>query len=256
MPPRRGLVVGGFAGYKDAAPDGAWKLETVLKFMWFSQRKGYKSVKNIVQLEQMDDDLRNSLWNALCEGLFDLDGFFTPNYNNPNRTELLAPQFTDEWWSKFLKKTKDTKPRDFGKIYGEMRDRFFSAEWNEVYDFVEFTLNFLPHHKLLENKINAALESEFSGYRAVGQRIIEITDQNELQTVDNALNQKEFTAAAKHLHRALELISDKKTPTLGIQLKNQFQQLKALPKKLPICRKPHWKMQSKHLRKKANFTRV
>jgi hypothetical protein len=178
--------------------------------MWFSQRKGYKSAKSIVQLEQMDEELRNALWNALCEGLFNLEGFFTPNYNNPNRVELLAPKFTDEWWTRFLKKANDTKPRNFEQIYGVMRDSFFRSEWNEAYDFIEFTLSQFPYHKLLEDKINTALESESSGYRVVGQRIVEITNQGELQTIDDALNQKEFSAAAKHLHRALELISDKR----------------------------------------------
>ena len=31
----------------------------------FSQRKGLKPVKSIMQVDSMDDDLRNGLWNAL-----------------------------------------------------------------------------------------------------------------------------------------------------------------------------------------------
>ncbi len=31
----------------------------------FSQRKGLKPVKSIIQIDSMDTDLRNSLWNAL-----------------------------------------------------------------------------------------------------------------------------------------------------------------------------------------------
>lgn len=200
--------------------------------MWFSQRKGYKSVKNIVQHEQMDDELRNALWNALCEGLFDLDGFFKPSYNSPYGPEQHAPRFTDEWWSRFLKRTKDTKPRDFGEIYGEMRDRFFKSNWNEVYDFIEFTFSFFPRHKLLEDKINAALESECSGYRVVGQRIVEITNQDELQTVDEALNQKEFSAAAKHLHRALELISDKRNTDPRNSIKESISAVESAAKEI------------------------
>jgi hypothetical protein len=200
--------------------------------MWFSQRKGYKSVKNIVQLERMDDNLRNALWNALCEGLFDLEGFFTPNYNNPNRVELLAPQFTDAWWTIFLKKTKDTKPRDFNQIYVEMRESFFRSEWNEVYDLVEFTFSRFPYHKLLEDKINAALESECSGYRVVGQRIVEITNQGELEAVDEALNQKEFSSASKHLHRALELVSDKRNTDPRNSIKESISAVESAAKEI------------------------
>ena len=200
--------------------------------MWFSQRKGYKSVKSIVQLEQMDDELRNAFWNSLCEGLFNLEGFFTPNYNSPNRVELLAPKFTDEWWTRFLKKAKDTKPRDFEQIYREMRDRFFASEWNEVYDFIEFTFSQFPYHKLLEDKINAALESECSGYRVVGQRIVEITNQGELQTIDDALNQKEFSAAAKHLQRALELISEKRNADPRNSIKESISAVESAAKEI------------------------
>jgi hypothetical protein len=200
--------------------------------MWFSQRKGYKSAKSIVQLEQMDEELRNALWNALCEGLFNLEGFFTPNYNNPNRVELLAPKFTDEWWTRFLKKANDTKPRNFEQIYGVMRDSFFRSEWNEAYDFIEFTLSQFPYHKLLEDKINTALESESSGYRVVGQRIVEITNQGELQTIDDALNQKEFSAAAKHLHRALELISDKRNADPRNSIKESISAVESAAKEI------------------------
>jgi hypothetical protein len=31
----------------------------------FSQRKGLKPVKSVMQVDSMDDDLRNGLWNAL-----------------------------------------------------------------------------------------------------------------------------------------------------------------------------------------------
>ena len=31
----------------------------------FSERYGYKPIKNVIQLGTMDDDLRNSLWNVI-----------------------------------------------------------------------------------------------------------------------------------------------------------------------------------------------
>jgi len=37
----------------------------------FSQRKGIKLVKSVIQVDDMDDDLRNSLWNALTISYWD-----------------------------------------------------------------------------------------------------------------------------------------------------------------------------------------
>jgi hypothetical protein len=33
--------------------------------MQFSERMGFKPVKDIIQINSMDDDLRNGLWNVL-----------------------------------------------------------------------------------------------------------------------------------------------------------------------------------------------
>jgi hypothetical protein len=33
--------------------------------MLFSQRKGYKEINKIIQKDTMNDELRNSIWNAL-----------------------------------------------------------------------------------------------------------------------------------------------------------------------------------------------
>jgi hypothetical protein len=41
------------------------QLKKELSMKLFSQRKGLKPVKSVMQVDSMDDDLRNGLWNAL-----------------------------------------------------------------------------------------------------------------------------------------------------------------------------------------------
>ena len=36
----------------------------------FSERIGYRPIRTVVQIEGMDDELRNSLWNLVCEHYF------------------------------------------------------------------------------------------------------------------------------------------------------------------------------------------
>lgn len=43
--------------------------------MLFSQRYGYKTVKEIIQVDKMDNELRNALWDALCLFYWDLHIF-------------------------------------------------------------------------------------------------------------------------------------------------------------------------------------
>lgn len=44
--------------------------------MLFSQKYGYKTVKEIIQVDKMDNELRNALWDALCLFYWDLHIFF------------------------------------------------------------------------------------------------------------------------------------------------------------------------------------
>ncbi len=53
--------------------------------MLFSYRKGLKPVKSIMQVDNMDNDLRNNLWNALTIYYWnDVKDDFIENYKDIN----------------------------------------------------------------------------------------------------------------------------------------------------------------------------
>jgi len=66
------------------------------------------------------------------------------------------------------------------------------------------------------NSCNAILESEFSGYRFVGGKIVPITNEIEINEIESAINQTQsytpYQGANIHLRSALEKLSDKKSP--------------------------------------------
>jgi len=133
----------------------------------FSQRKGIKPVKSVMQVDSMDDDLRNGLWDALT--LFywwkvkeKLDGS-----HDYGKIDILLKLL----WYDYFKKPIDTLSDYWPETYGKIRKYFFSCPWFEVYDFIEFIANNYPNKNVNSEFMkfcNSVLEKEVSAYRFVG----------------------------------------------------------------------------------------
>lgn len=196
---------------------------------WFSQRKGYRQAKSVIQLEEMDDELRNTIWNALCQQLFQKDEFIYEDMYSP---QPLIYAFGNAWWSKLLKQPIDTRPRGVKDIYNAIREYFFNAKWYEVYDFVEFTVACYGRNETLPKAINHALEIELAGYRLINGKIVELTSKEELESIEQAVGQSEFRAAAEHLQRAMELMSDRKNPDPRNSIKESISAVESAAKEI------------------------
>ncbi len=204
--------------------------------MLFSQRKGIKPVKSVIQTDNMDDDLRNSLWNAL-----------TINYwDSVKRNSIayypLMEHFAKELWVSHFKQPLDTLSNYWSSVYKEIRNKFYSYEWYEVYDFIEFTVdNYLNEDDNQKFMIlcNSFLERELSAYRFVGGKITQITSQEEISEIEEALNIfKPFKAVSIHIKSALVLFSDKKSPDYRNSIKESISAVEAICKLITKEEKP------------------
>ena len=196
--------------------------------MLFSQRKGFKPVKSVIQTDSMDDDLRNSLWNAL-----------TLNYwDNIKRNSItyypLMKHFIKKLWVNHFKQPLDTLSDYWSDIYKEIRNRFYSYRWYEVYDFIEFTVDNYPYkddNQKFMILCNSFLERELSAYRFVGGKITQITSQEEISEIEEALNiSKPFKTVSIHIKRALALFADKKSPDYRNSIKESISAVEAVCK--------------------------
>ncbi len=105
----------------------------------FSQRYGSKPLKQIVQSDSMDSDLRNALWNALL--VSGLEIIESGQYYLSSHAIEPVPLLCRSLWLDYFKEPLDKLP-DYGpKALVVLRDSFFRSEWYEVYDFLEFVVN-------------------------------------------------------------------------------------------------------------------
>src|SRR5258708_2341969 len=181
----------------------------------------FKSVKSIIQIDSMDEDLRTGLWNNFLDQVWKADYFRIVTFQ----------KYTAILWGSYFKRAIDTSPTTFNDITHNIRKYFFMCEWLEIYDFIEFIAKTFPDEtisKYFINACNSTLERELSAYRFIGYEIAQITSDQEIAEIEEALNiSSQFT---QHLHKSLELFADRKSPDYKNSIKESISAVEAICK--------------------------
>jgi hypothetical protein len=181
----------------------------------FSHRKGIRPVQKAIQREMADKELRNRLWTSLKVTVW--DKFRSTDHAHRGGSWRPVQRLCQLIWTDYFKEPLDTLPIFDLEIpdstYRAFRTHFFEGEWWTVYDFLEFVLKNCPEDlaESLRMRSNEVLETENAAYRIVHNEVCEISDEHEINAIEEALSAP-FTAARKHLNRCLELLSDKQNP--------------------------------------------
>ncbi|MEJ7738111.1 MAG: hypothetical protein WKF97_11845 [Chitinophagaceae bacterium] len=200
--------------------------------MRFSQRIGKKSIRTILQVESIDEDLMNGLWNVFLQSFF-----FKIKYSAWEANIYI------DLWTEFYKQPIDEMPRyvnsqgNFEAVNQKdfiryVRNWFYDVDWFEVYDFIEYV-------SLIDEKVNLefaaacnlVLERELSGYRIISSKIIQITSEQELQAIEEAVSDTSiWKSVNEHLNTALTILADRKTSEYRICIKESISAVEALCK--------------------------
>lgn len=196
--------------------------------MKFSERKGYKEISKIIQIDGMNDALKNSIWNFYYEEVFSLK--FSGQWEGWYKDSYDREEFEKEICKNFLKIPLGTlKPKT----------HFFKLQWYEIYDIIEFTCNFVKNKNydsgnlkfsIFEEKINEVLAKGLSGYRVINGIVTNLTNKQEIEVLEIALTDKDFPHVKSHLQRALELLSDRKNPDYRNSIKESISAVESIAK--------------------------
>lgn len=198
----------------------------------FSERFEYQPIRTVVQVEEMDEALRNSLWNLVYEHY--IANHLTPDIaGRPYPTDELR-DLIHRIWRDLFKRPTDTKGGSWSDVYGQLRDHFFKTTWQHVYDFVEFLPNSFPddyHHTNTRfvTACNEILQRELSGWRFSGTTLVKITSEEELSAIDEARElPKSMKVVGQHLEGALRLLSDRTKPDYRNSIKESISAVEGL----------------------------
>jgi hypothetical protein len=220
--------------------------------MRFSERIGVKSVRDVIQKDDIDDALRNGLWNTLNlfywgsigqEEEFDYFNEYSP-YNNSNPDSAFKYLFLSIWLN-YFKQPIDTLPYNWKcyrhgyrtSIYDEIHRYFYSCKWYEIYDFIEFVPNnyhsdvYRDTNDRFMKYCNDILARELSAYRFVDGKLAPITSGEEINSIEEVLTSYNiFKPVELHLRRALELFSDRNNPDYRNSIKESISAVEAMCK--------------------------
>lgn len=203
--------------------------------MRFSERHGYKPPRSMIQLDSVDVALRNGLWNALQHHVWDVvfaeyDGLGRGFWGLSARENRHIRELCHALWRDYFREPLDTLSDNWEEARKKLRKFFFACEWFEVYDFIEFVIQNYSREAFRVGFVadcNHVLERELSAYRIVGESFSQVTHEEELAAIEEAL-QSPVNAVEAHLQRALQLMSDRKSPDFRNSIKESVSAVEAL----------------------------
>lgn len=197
--------------------------------MNFSQRIGILPVKSAIQIEGIDERLKNGLWNCIS-----LVYFFEISQAPNNHIPYFAPLhnlFIKLYTDYFVKPIEEFEPY-WPNSLKFIRNYYNQARWNEVYDFIEFIATNYPNssmNKTFMKDCNAILTRELSGYRFVNSLITPITDNNEIASIELAAINP-LQPVRDHIKQSLELFSNRNNPDFRNSIKESISAVESVVK--------------------------
>jgi len=196
--------------------------------MIFSERMGFRPVADIIQVDGMNDTLRNGIWNVLHAEEFGSVGrvsraglFGHPQNDNPR-----FDAFSKTLWIDYFKLPVDRCPDNNPEILEEIRRYFFDCAWHEVYDFVEFCVAY--YGDKLVAPFNSMLARELAGHRIIDGKVAPLSSTEEVETIQEAIGDNTVPGASAHLKAALDLLSRKTNPDYRNSIKESISSVESV----------------------------
>jgi hypothetical protein len=188
----------------------------------FSERIGVKPSKSVLQLDSMDDELRNGLWNVCYSRC--LARLATATHAIHSEDYLCTPL-----WRDFFKLPVDEVPGYGSQVLKFIKSFYFDkADWATIYDFVEFLAACLQDTGFV-SACNRVLTSEMSGYQFVGRTLVPITSAPELAAITEGLGARgPFEPVRVHLQASVDLFSSRKSPDYRNSIKESISAVEAI----------------------------
>lgn len=198
----------------------------------FSERMGILRARTALQLDGMDQRLRTRLWNVVHGLLLDKAA-----PKNGLRTSFVRGDLPSRLLDRFLSQPVDESP---AYVWGHFHDLVKSwckdCAYNQMYDLLEFLWSEVQSEwagDLFEDSCNEVLETEMSAFRMRRGELVKLTDEQELECIDAAIDgAPNGDLAGTHISHALSMLSDRETPDFRNSIKESISAVEAVARVL------------------------
>jgi hypothetical protein len=198
----------------------------------FSERYGYRPARSVFQVDSIDEPLRNGLLTALdlhvLNPIENADSYF--------EQELIQGFLTTLWVDHYKLRLKfGPEPPYHWHLF--RTNRLKDGPWYELYDFIEYSLNYFPFSlstdkkskQLFKSLCNRFLEREMSAWRIIGNQVVQLTSYEEIEAVEAAQAiVGKYEPVATHISTALRHLSDRKSPDYRNSIKEAISAVESM----------------------------
>lgn len=204
--------------------------------MRFSQKIGKTSFRDSIQIESIDNKLENRLWNNIQTEYFNRIGI--DNHYSVHKDSDIGI-FIIAIWVDFFENRIDEIPKiidgsfSVAKFIIYVKQWYFGCQWYEKYDFLEFLSKFdIQNFELgFEKACNSNLKKEMSAYRLVDGCIVQITSEEEILEIEDALSSStKWEPVNIHLKTSISYFSNRENPDYRNSVKESISAVESLCK--------------------------
>jgi hypothetical protein len=188
------------------------------------------------QIFEMDEDLKNGLYNVIFHYLIDPGQTYRQNFDDSEYYPVY-----ESVWINFWKKPFDEISGEYFIVIAKYKEAFLKTDYAQVYDLIEFLLSneFVISVGIVDS-LNIILEREFAAYRIIDNLVTPIINKEEIDAVKSAIIESEkakFGGATIHLKEALSKLSDRTSPDYRNSFKESISAIESISQ--VIAGKPH-----------------
>lgn len=187
----------------------------------FSDRNGIKSENTQMQYNNFDDHTRVSLINLI-------NAIYNAVYYKAHVRDRQA--FLKQiLYEVYMEVVDFSECYSADKVFKRVNDTLLYDEYDSVLTLIEFMCQKLSDASDQDwsTKFNNVFQKEYVGYRFVNKIIVPITDENEINSIEGALN-AQHENISKHLKKAITLLSDRKNPDYENSIKESISAVEAM----------------------------
>ena len=190
----------------------------------FSEKYGYKEKKTI-QNECVSDELRHRIWNLFSQQEIRAGGLASKRLRQAMNGEMMIEEKIIDRMGFLI----DPSSQDM-TVEAQLKSNILDIfSWFEVYDFIEIHLSFLDEDARMMRikQYNELLEQEKAGYRIVSGEVAPITNESEIQSIEQAVKAP-YVSVSQHIKKALVLYADLKNPDYENSVKESISAVEAI----------------------------
>lgn len=189
-------------------------------------------VRKAMQIESIDEKLENRLWNTILSSFFENISDTKINISDKSEKEEICVIIWKEFYGNLIDEIPTHRHGISIKgVIGFIREWYFKCEWYEVYDLIEF-LSMMDNRALHINFIeecNVALKREMSGYRILDESIVQITTEEEIVEIEDAINNSSIWEPVNiHLRTSIEYFANRDNPDYRNSVKEAISSIESL----------------------------